>query len=87
MIQDVGRSEMNVDWIKVSRVAHQIELDHERNGYLDAERRAIDAAAKGFIEESEFWRAVASAIRPRSESPNSQFDTDTSGACQPSRYA
>jgi len=67
---------MSIDWIEVSRTAHQVELDHGRNGHLYAEGLSCKAKEEGRLEECEFWEAVAAALRPRGVMPNSSFNTD-----------
>ncbi|KHK57769.1 hypothetical protein PI87_04820 [Ralstonia sp. A12] len=62
---------MTVDWIEVSRVAHQVEADHGRNGYLFAKQLATEAKEDARLDEGDFWEAVAAALRPRGVMPNS----------------
>ena len=72
----VGPLDMSIDWVEVNRTAHQIELDHGRNGYLYAERLALQAKDEARPEDPEFWEAVAAALRPRGAMPNSSFNPD-----------
>jgi hypothetical protein len=67
---------MSIDWNAVERTAHQVELYHGRNGYLYAERLTAESNAAGRTEGNEFWVAVAAALRPLGEMPNSSFNPD-----------
>ena len=67
----VDGAEMTIDWIEVSRVAHQVGTDHGRNGYRFAERLAIEANAESRLDDRDFWEAVAAALRPRGVVPGS----------------
>jgi hypothetical protein len=55
-----------IDWIEVSRIAHQLGLDHGRGAFLYAAKIAADAKHDGKVEDAEFWNAVASSLAPRS---------------------
>jgi ribosomal protein L18E len=55
-----------VDYVEVSRVSHQLALDHGRSAHLYAARLAEKSRKEGCEEEAEFWRAVARALAPRS---------------------
>ncbi|WP_316680293.1 hypothetical protein [Ralstonia flaminis] len=61
---------MTVDWTEVSRVAHQVETDHGRNGYRFAERLAIEAKEASRLDDHDFWEADAAALRPREGMPD-----------------
>jgi hypothetical protein len=54
-----------VDYVKVSRTAHQLALDHGHNAYLYAAKLAREANAAGKTDEAEFWKAVSAALAPR----------------------
>jgi hypothetical protein len=64
---------MTVDWIKVGRVGHQVEIDHGRNGYLYAERLATKAREEFRNDDADFWSAVAASLRPRDISNDVHF--------------
>lgn len=53
------------DWVEVSREAHELSLRHGPNAYEYAARLASAALREGKIQESEFWRAVHAALKPR----------------------
>lgn len=61
---------MTVDWIEVSRVAHQVEAEHGRNGYLFAERLAPEAKEESRLDDGDFWETAVAALRPRGGMPN-----------------
>lgn len=67
---------MTVDWMEVGRAAHQVELDHGRNGYLYAEKLAAEAEQESRQSDSEFWAAVAATLRPRGTVPGSSSSPD-----------
>lgn len=54
-----------VDYVEVSRRAHQLATDHGRNAYGHATRLSHEAEATGKLDEAAFWKAVAAALRPR----------------------
>lgn len=54
------------DYVEVFRMAHQLAADHGRNAYLYAARLSREASAEGKPDEAEFWKAVSSALTPRS---------------------
>jgi hypothetical protein len=54
-----------VDYVEVSRTAHQLALDHGHNAYLHAARLASEASLAGKFDEAEFWKAVSAALVPR----------------------
>ena len=72
----VGPHEMSIDWVEVSRTAHQVELDHGRIGYLYAERLSLEAMNDSCQKEAGFWAEVAAALRPRNVMPNNSFNPD-----------
>jgi hypothetical protein len=54
-----------VDYVEVSRTAHQLSKDHGRNAAQYAAKLAREALAEGKSGEAEFWEAVAAALTPR----------------------
>ena len=54
-----------VDYVEVSRTAHQLALDHGHNAYQRAAKFASEASLNGKFDEAEFWKAVSAALRPR----------------------
>jgi hypothetical protein len=54
-----------VDYVKVSRTAHQLAADHGPNAYLYAAKLAREAEAEGKLDEAAFWEAVSGALTPR----------------------
>ena len=54
-----------VDYVEVSRTAHQLALDHGHNAYLQAAKWAREANVEGKTNEAEFWKAVSAALTPR----------------------
>ena len=56
-----------VDYIEVSREAHELAHTHGRNAHKYAVKLAADALAEGKSEEYEFWKAVEATLKPRNE--------------------
>jgi len=54
-----------IDYVEVSRTAHQLALDHGHNAYLYAAKLAREANAEGKTDEAEFWSRVSAALTPR----------------------
>ena len=54
-----------IDYIEVSRKAHELGVMHGRAAVQYAERLAREARAKGNGDEFSFWNAVAASLRPR----------------------
>ena len=54
-----------VDWVEVSRAAHQLGLDHGHNAHFYAAKLAEQAAQRGDNGDAEFWRAVSASLVPR----------------------
>ncbi len=54
-----------VDYVEVSREAHQLEISHGRNAWKHANRLAELAKKEDKTEESELWNAVTAALKPR----------------------
>jgi hypothetical protein len=54
-----------VDYVEVSRTAHQLALDHGHNAYLYAAKLSREADAEGKQDEADFWKAVSAALTPR----------------------
>jgi len=54
-----------VDYVEVSRVAHQLVADHGSNAYLFAAKLATEAESSGRADEAAFWGAVSAAVTPR----------------------
>ncbi len=54
-----------VDYVEVSRTAHQLAADHGHNAHLYAARLSREAEAAGKSDEAAFWKAVSAALRPR----------------------
>jgi hypothetical protein len=61
-------SDERVDYIGVSRAAHELGERHGRDAHLYAERYAQQASSQGNVEERAFWQAVARSLTPRSTS-------------------
>ena len=58
-------SDEKLDYIEVSRVAHELGGRHGRDAHLYAERYAQLASSQGNAEEYAFWHAVAQSLMPR----------------------
>ena len=54
-----------VDYVEVSRTAHQLAADHGRSAYLYADKLAGESEAAGKLDEAAFWKAVSAALVPR----------------------
>jgi hypothetical protein len=54
-----------VDYVEVSRTAHQLVLDHGPTAYLYAAKLASKANTEGKPDEADFWNAVSAALTPR----------------------
>jgi hypothetical protein len=54
-----------VDWIEVSRAAHQLQLDHGQRAHVHAARLAAESERNGATEDAEFWHAVSASLEPR----------------------
>ena len=61
-------SEEKIDYVEVSRTAHELGECHGRDAHLYAERCAQQASGQGNAEEHAFWHAVARSLTPRSTS-------------------
>jgi hypothetical protein len=61
-------SEAKLDYIEVSRAAHELGERHGREAHLYAARYAQEASSQGSAEEHAFWHAVAQSLMPRSTS-------------------
>jgi len=59
---------MKLDYIEVSRQAHELAQRHGVNAHNCAAKLAAEALAEGATEECEFWKAVEAALKPRQES-------------------
>jgi hypothetical protein len=57
-----------IDWVEVSRVSHQLSLDHGQRAYLYAEGLAKEASQNENDEIAAFWKAVSAALAPRGQS-------------------
>jgi hypothetical protein len=55
----------DVDYVEVSREAHQLASTYGRNAWIYAGRWEKLAADAGKLEEAAFWRAVSASLRPR----------------------
>ena len=64
-----------VDYIEVSRKAHELLHRHGRNAHLHAAKLAAEALAEDNDEEHEFWRAVELMVKPREGSNQSTDNT------------
>jgi hypothetical protein len=53
---------------EISRKAFELARSHGRNADKYAAKLAEEALAEGMIEESEFWRRVEAALKPRGAS-------------------
>ncbi len=58
-------SDEKLDYIEVSRAAHELGERHGRAAHLYAERKAQQAASQGNAEGQVFWQAVARSLTPR----------------------
>ncbi len=58
-------SDEKLDYIEVSRAAHELGGRHGRDAHLYAERYAQLASSQGNAEEYAFWHAVAQSLMPR----------------------
>ena len=54
-----------VDYVEVSRTAHQLEIDHGPDAFVYAARLSMEAEAAGKLDAAAFWKAVAASLRPR----------------------
>jgi len=54
-----------VDWVEVSREAHELTLRHGHNAHNFAAGLAKKAGAVGDLEGARFWEAVSSSLAPR----------------------
>lgn len=61
-------SDEKIDYVEVSRAAHELGERHGRDAHLYAERYAKQASGQGNAEEHAFWHAVARSLTPRSTS-------------------
>jgi hypothetical protein len=61
----VSSTVTEIDYIEVSRTAHQLAADHGHGAHVYAAKLAKEAAAEGKTLEAEFWQAVCEALRPR----------------------
>ncbi|HLY46795.1 MAG TPA: hypothetical protein VKQ73_14530 [Stellaceae bacterium] len=57
-----------IDYIAVSREAHELTQRHGREAFARAEKLAADALSQRHVGEYEFWLAVAAALKPREPS-------------------
>jgi hypothetical protein len=55
----------DIDYIEVSRVAHELEHSHGLNAWQYAEQQAEKFEREGDIPMMNFWSAVAASLRPR----------------------
>lgn len=60
-----AKAEITVDWIEVSRKAHEFALRHGRTAHIDAARLAEKAESAGDVKASQFWRAVSRSLTSR----------------------
>jgi hypothetical protein len=54
-----------IDFVDVSRKAHELAAIHGRNAAGYADRVAQEALNEGEADEHAFWKAVANSLRPR----------------------
>jgi hypothetical protein len=54
-----------IDWVEVSREAHELSLRHGRDAHIFASRMAEKAEAAGDIKAAQFWQAVSGSVAPR----------------------
>jgi hypothetical protein len=65
MNTDDAKAEARVDWIVVSREAHELALRHGRTAHIDAARLADKAESAGDVKAARFWRAVSRSLMSR----------------------
>lgn len=65
MNADDAKAETMVDWIEVSREAHELALRHGRTAHIDAARLAEKAQSAGDVKTAQFWRAVSRSLTSR----------------------
>ncbi|WP_218001757.1 hypothetical protein [Paraburkholderia acidipaludis] len=58
-------AEAAVDWIKVSREAHEIAMRHGRTAHIYAAMLAEKAQSAGDIKTAQFWQAVSRSLTSR----------------------
>jgi len=60
------------NYVEAGRTAHELMLRMGREAHKYAARLAAEALEEGKLEESEFWRAVEAAVKPRSDSETAE---------------
>jgi hypothetical protein len=65
MIEIKGKAMASVDYIEVSRKAHELTHFHGQNARSYAAKLAADALARGETEEHAFWKAVELSLTSR----------------------
>jgi hypothetical protein len=58
-------AEAAVDWIEVSREAHEISMRHGRTAHIYAAMLAEKAQSAGDIKTAQFWQAVSRSLTSR----------------------
>jgi hypothetical protein len=64
-MRSVGADMSGVDYLEVSRTAHQVVADHGPNAHGHAARLSQEAGAARKLDEAALRKAVAAALRPR----------------------
>jgi hypothetical protein len=54
-----------IDWIEVTRIAHQLEIDHGRNASSYAKKLAEKAEQEGSKANAKLWSAVSVSLKVR----------------------
>ncbi|MEL7022889.1 MAG: hypothetical protein AAGL69_04020 [Pseudomonadota bacterium] len=56
-----------VDYLEVSRAAHELTERHGNHAHVYASQLAQNAKDEGNSEESDFWKAVSTSLMPRKQ--------------------
>lgn len=65
MNAEEGKAEATIDWVEVSREAHELTLRHGRAAHILAARLADKAESTDDVNAAQFWRAVARSLTQR----------------------
>ncbi|WP_152601665.1 MULTISPECIES: hypothetical protein [Burkholderia] len=65
MDTDDGKAEATLDWVEVSREAHELALRHGRAAHIFAAGLADKAESTDDFKAAQFWRAVSRSLAPR----------------------
>jgi hypothetical protein len=55
----------DVDYVQVSRKAHELQNAHGQGAHKYAAKMAAQALADALVDEHKFWQAVEAALKPR----------------------